>query len=284
MKHLALILMLLAAASLACGPTINVNVPRVTTGPTETLTIGEPSPGGETITDVTLRMGAGRFTLGGGAEGLIDGTIQYNVPEWKPIVTRGDGRLTIEQGNQGAINGVPDDATINDWNLRLGTVPINLSIEAGAYKGKLALGGLALRSLSIADGASSSDVTFDTPNAGEMSTFTYSSGASSVTLTGLANANFATMSFKGGAGDYTLDFSGTLQRNASVTIDAGVSSLVIVVPKGASATVTVEGAVNSVHLDGSWAQSGQSYTLAGSGKTLTIAVTAGVGSVRLVEK
>jgi hypothetical protein len=92
------------------------------------------------------------------------------------------------------------------------------------------------------------------------------------------------MTFTGGAGDYTLDFSGTLQRNASVQIDAGVSSLVIIVPKGASATVTVEGAVNSVRVDGSWVRSGDSYTLAGSGKTLTIAVTAGVGSVRLVEK
>ena len=55
-------------------------------------------------------------------------------------------------------------------------------------------------------------------------------------MTGLANANFSTMIFSSGAGDYTLDFSGDLQRDATVTITTGLSNLKLVVPKGVAAT------------------------------------------------
>ena len=46
-----------------------------------------------------------------------------------------------------------------------------------------------------------------------MSILRYETGASTVKLNGLANANFGTLIFSGGAGDYTLDFSGDLQRS-----------------------------------------------------------------------
>ena len=50
-----------------------------------------------------------------------------------------------------------------------------------------------------------------------MESLTYDTGASSVTITGLADANFKKMEFKGGAGSFTLDFSGQLRTDGSVT-------------------------------------------------------------------
>ena len=89
---------------------------------------------------------------------------------------------------------------------------MDLTIAAGAYEGNLELGGLALKSLTVKDGASHVDLSFPEPNQTEMSILRYETGASDVKLTGLANANFSTLTFSGGAGNYTLDFSGELQR------------------------------------------------------------------------
>lgn len=72
-----------------------------------------------------------------------------------------------------------------------------------------------------------------------MTIFRYETGASSVSLSGLANANFSTLVFDCGAGGYTLDFSGDLQRDAIVTIDSGFSDLKLVIPKEINAKVTI---------------------------------------------
>ena len=72
-----------------------------------------------------------------------------------------------------------------------------------------------------------------------MTVFRYETGASSVKLTGLANANFGTLIFNSGAGDYTLDFSGTLKRDATITVSSGISNLILVIPDGVTANVTV---------------------------------------------
>ena len=67
-----------------------------------------------------------------------------------------------------------------------------------------------MKSLVIKDGASDNVVSFDAVNPVNMTKLDYTTGASTVTLKGLANANFDIMSFTGGAGTYTLDFAGTL--------------------------------------------------------------------------
>ena len=74
-----------------------------------------------------------------------------------------------------------------------------------------------------------------------MSLFKYSTGASNITLEGLANANCSQFIFRSGAGAYTLDFSGELTRDMMVTIESGVSSITIIVPEGTSAVLTTNG-------------------------------------------
>ncbi len=272
----------LAVAALACSP-VAINIPRLETGPTETITIDEPIPTDAKVVDVEVRMGAGELELRGGAERLAEGTIKYNVPEWKPTITNADGKLVIEQGHSDE-GGVPEGDVINDWSLKLGDVPMNLTVDAGAYDGALELGGLPLRHLTLNNGAATTEVTFDEANPEEMDSFDVRTGASTVTLTGLANANFDDMSFEGGAGTYTLDFSGELQRDASVKIKAGVSTVTIDIPPGTAAKVVVTGAVSNVATAGDWSVSGSTYETSGSGPTLTITIELGVGSLTLVNK
>ena len=48
------------------------------------------------------------------------------------------------------------------------------------------------------------------------------------------------LTFNSGAGDYILDISGELQRDATVTIETGLSNIILVIPDDTHAIVTVE--------------------------------------------
>jgi hypothetical protein len=136
-----------------------------------------------------------------------------------------------------------------------------------------------LKSLTVRDGASHVDLSFVEPNQTEMSLLRYETGASDVKLSGLANANFSTLAFSGGAGNYTLDFSGELQRDAVVTVEAGLGNLTLVIPEEVDATVTVEGAAVNISHSSGWAQSGQQYAQNGSGPSLRILVKMAAGNL-----
>jgi hypothetical protein len=277
----------LTAASLACSINLNLpDLPRIQTGPEQTFTIAEAAPDAAEVVDVELNMGMGELTLSGGAAGLIDGEVRYNVDEWEPTLTNTGDTLTLSQGDSDDLQaGLPTEDVINAWDLQLGEgVPLNLSIDAGAYAGNLALGGLPLRRLEINDGASHAEVSFDAPNPEAMERLVYETGASSVTLTGLANANFEEMEFNGGAGEYELDFSGDLQRDATVEVVAGLSSLRISVPAGTNVRVDVGGGLHDVDTQGNWTASGDTYETSGSGPTLTIDVDMGAGSLTLISQ
>ena len=289
-RTLWLSLLGLALPLLAC--TITIPAPaQLTTGPTVTLPVSVPAPKGataDTPVKVMLHMGAGELKLQGNADGLAQGEITYNVPDWKPGITTDDDRLLIEQAQfsgQAPNFRLPGNNSdiINTWDLKLGPAPMTLNINAGAYTGNLNLSGLHLRQLAISDGASDSQVTFEAANPEIMDTFTYQTGASTVKLTGLGYANFKELNFKGGVGDYTMDFAGTLQRNATVTVDAGMSTLRLSIPSTTKATVEISGGMKGVKTEGTWTAHEDTYTTTGvSEYTLTIKVNIGLGSLTLI--
>lgn len=264
---------------MACG--FSIDLPRrAQTGPDVTDEISVSNPKSEEP-HLSLNFGAGELKLSTGAEGLVEGTVLYNVKELKPEVVENGSNIEIKQGNLGVIP--PFNGMKNRWDLRLGSTPMELEIDAGAYDGNLELGGLALKSLTVKDGAAHVDVSFSEPNLVEMSNLAYSTGASEVTLTGLANANFSTFEFDSGAGSYTLDFSGELQHDASVKVESGLSELIIIVPEGVNATVRIDGGLTDINTGNGWSQSGSTYSHQGSGPSLTITVNMGAGSVTLKE-
>ncbi|HZD41100.1 MAG TPA: hypothetical protein VE131_10290, partial [Terriglobales bacterium] len=101
--------------------------------------------------------------------------------------------------------------------------------------------------------------------------------------TGLANANFSTLTFSGGAGNYTLDFSGELQREAVVTIDSGLGNLSLIIPENRDAMVTVESTAVNINHSSGWAQNGKNYIQRGSGPTLTIIVKMAAGNLVITD-
>src|SRR5260221_13028777 len=79
-RRLLITVAALAAATLACN--IGVNVPRVNTGPTQTLTISQPAASDIQHTDGQGTMGAGAPKIGPGSEGRWGGPVRDNVAGW----------------------------------------------------------------------------------------------------------------------------------------------------------------------------------------------------------
>jgi hypothetical protein len=283
-KPLLIALSILVLTSLACGFQFNLPVTQIKTGPLETETIQVALPeNGSFAPEVRLTFGAGELKVNPGSERTrLDGTAQYNVSDFKPRISTSGSRVHIEQGSL-EIKGIPNfnKGIQNEWDLLLPVAPLSLRIEAGAYKGSLELGGLAIEEIEVSDGASEVQLSFSTPNQIEMRRFTYTTGASDVRLHGLGNANFTELNFRSGAGNYLLDFSGPLQRDAQVTIESGISNIEILVPAGTNARLLFEGGLSNVDADGDWTKAGSEYQHAGTGPTLTILVKMGAGNLEL---
>lgn len=285
-RMIFLAITVIALASLACSININLPSTQVKTGPTQTDSIIVPLlTDKQAVADVTLQFGAGTLTLQpatGTPTDLINGTAKYNVADIKPEVTTNNNNVTIEQGNL-KFTGIPtiNSRVINDWNLSLANAPMDLTIKAGAYEGQYELGGLSIHSLEVTDGAAKVNLSFSSANQTQMSSLQYTTGASEVSLDGLANAYARDMTFRGGAGNYTLDFSGDLRANMTVSVEAGVSQVTVIVPQGMNAQVVTETGLMAISTSGGWQQQGSTYSLSGSGNMITINVKMGAGNLRL---
>ncbi len=178
-KFILLSIAALAIVSLACSVTLNLPETQIKTGPTVTEDINVPPLADTQATaNVSLGFGAGKLNLQpGSADALVSGTATYNVVDFKPIVTINGSDVTVEQGNL-KLNRVPilNSNVTNQWDLALGTNPMNLLIKAGAYEGNFELGGLSIHSLEVTDGASKVDVSFSKHNLVEMTTLQIHNG------------------------------------------------------------------------------------------------------------
>jgi hypothetical protein len=284
-KKFLLVITILVLVTISCSLTVNLPVTTdIKTGDLVKEQVTIPSQtGSDQPTKLVLNFAAGQMNLSAGnGTDLVNGTATYIVTDLKPNITISEDKVKIETGNL-QINGIPDfeDRMKNIWDLELGKDPLDLTIKSGAYVGDFELGGLAITNLQISDGAAEVDLNFQEPNRVQMDTFRYETGASNVSLHNLANANFGTMIFQSGAGDFELDFSGELQRDATVFVESGLSSLRISVPENTRVELQTESGLTTTTVRGAWVQSGNTYTIDGEGPTLKITVEMNAGSLIL---
>jgi hypothetical protein len=279
-KKLLIAMFTLALVTLACG--FQTNFPNAKTpGPDVTDKISVTAP--DAHTTLTLSFGAGKLTLAPGAKELVEGVATYNIPDLKPEIKTEGGDVTIKQGDY-KVNGVPIFNDLkNEWELKLGAEPMDLTVNAGAYKGDFDLGGLALTNLTVNDGAAEVTLDFSAANKEKMAVLSYKTGASNVSLKNLSNANFGTLIFESGAGNYKLDFGGKLQRDGSATIRSGMSNLTLIIPADLAATIKVSSGLSNVQTPSGWSKHGDMYTQEGAGPTLTVIIEMGAGNVQITQ-
>lgn len=127
-------------------------------GPLSTLPV-DIGLGHSSRANMEMDMGAGELTLQGGATDLLNGTIEYNIPSWKPEIntsTIGNSTdVTIKQPEGHAVHGNAHYI----WDLKVNdSVLLDLGLTCGAGHETLRLGDTKLRTLNVHIGAGQVDV------------------------------------------------------------------------------------------------------------------------------
>jgi len=109
--------------------------------------------------NIEFDLAAGELDLRGGAQKLLQGTFEYNVADWKPIVqtsTIGShATITIKEPEGTHMGG----DTHYTWDLSLNDkVLLDLTLNCGAGHAKMDLGSLDLRSVQVHMGAGQVDL------------------------------------------------------------------------------------------------------------------------------
>jgi len=266
------------------GTLVGSAMPTVELGSTLAETINVAAPDTSEPPDLALTVRGGRFLLAPGAkEGVVEGTVTYNVPQLKPQIDIDGSDIRIYPEEELGFGAFATENLKNTWDLKLGPMPMELTLDVGGTETEIELGALALSDLAVTQGMGDFQLSFSRPNQIEMENLKFKGGASSTKLIGLANARVRDISFEGGAGEFTLDFSGELQNDMEVDISGGVGEITIIVPKGVAAQVSSSGAMSGIEVMGDWQKSDETtYILPGEGHKITIKANIGLGNLKLL--
>jgi hypothetical protein len=232
---------------------------------------------------VSVEYGAGRLVITPGTENsLYRATLRYDANVYKPLNTYDDGELRIGITG-GKISG--RNMKAGRLDLALGTrVPLDLNLKFGAAEADLELGGLRLQKATIQTGASDTEVRVSRPNPITCSTARFEVGAAKFAAEGLGNLNCEDLSFSGGVGDVSLDFTGNWRADGTVDIDMGLGSLTLRFPRGLGVAVRKSSVLASFDSQG-LIKRGQVYYSEGFDKAdrkLNINIDAALGSIKVL--
>ena len=238
---------------------------------------------GEDVLQVNLEYGAGRLVITPGAENsLYRAKLRYDANVYRPLNSYDNGALKIGITG-GKISG--RNMKAGRLELALGTqVPIELMLQFGAAEADLELGGLRLQKATIQTGASDTNVRVSRPNPLTCSTARFEVGAAKFSAEGLGNLNCEDLSFSGGVGEVTLDFTGNWRADATVDIDMGLGSLTLRLPRGLGVAVQKSSVLASFDSQG-LIKRGQVYYSEGFDKAerkLNINIDAALGSIKVL--
>jgi len=231
---------------------------------------------------------SGRLELQSGGEKLVYGTITYDIPEWKPLITKGPDRVQIKQDERWTHTHW--NRPQNDWSLNLGTArPYMLKIKTGVSRGRISLGGLPLTDLYIMAGVGDCNIRFEEPNPEQMERLRIESGVGQTDVLGLLNANAREIKIGGGVGQVKLEFTGKKpEHDTPVRVEAGVGGFELILDKDVSAVIRVNGlagvdlrgAVRTRRRSfGSGVYETEAYT--SEGPTLDLRVSIGLGGLTI---
>lgn len=252
---------------------------------TETAEINVAYPDSPDL-HLRIRVGACHLKIAPGNGGMwVAGSYQYPKGALPLKIEKRGGTVTITQdydvtGLGGLIRYTPR------FNLALGkTKPYALAIEAGASDVAVDLGGVPVKELAIKQAAGMAEFDFSAPNPREMSSLTVNSGAVALQMKNLDNANFAEMSFDGGAASYKFEFGGALRRDAQARISTSMAPVDIRIPSATAARVVENTMAAALDLGDGFMKKGGAFlteaALSGGTPTLTIRANVSLGTLSL---
>jgi hypothetical protein len=261
-------------------------------GRDETKTIKKTIPfEGEKHLTVIVDIGVGTIDIKKSSTGdILNAEVEYDPDnirvdiDYEQRKDRGELYLVSERRNKG----LDIDSEDNHWYLEFGDkVPINFEIDIGACEAEFDFSGLRIDGLDMDIGASSIVIDFRKLNPERIPKIRIDVGASELEINGLGNANFDKLSFDGGVGDFTLDFSGDFTHRSYVDMSVGLGSLSVLVPKDAGVQIRSESSfLSSIDIDEDDFEEVdddiyESDNFGDTDKELVIEIDVGLGSVEV---
>jgi hypothetical protein len=232
---------------------------------------------------VDVGYAAGTLNIEAGSAALLyRAGLRYDADVFDdPEMSYENGALTIDLSD-GHVKG--HDLEAGRLNLALGTsVPLDIDLQFGAAEATIDLGGLMVQNASIQTGASRTMLRVSKPNRVPCRKLNLEVGAARLEAVGLGNLNLEQLEVSGGVGEITLDFSGSVKRNIDATVEMGLGSLTLRVPRGTGLKVTKDGLLASFDSQG-MVKRGDSYYSENWGSAqshVTVGIDAAFGSINV---
>ena len=240
---------------------------------------------GERSLDVEVRYGAGEFTVGPAETGILYRMqLRYDEEVFEPVAERQGSALRIGTETVGR-RWMGRDHSGGKMELQLARdVAMDLSMEFGAVKAEIDLGGLRLTGLDIETGASKTRLVVSEPNVETMEEASLEVGAAEFKARQLGNLNASRIEVDAGVGDIDLDFTGEWRRDARIMVDMGLGALTLRFPKGLGVKLVKDTFLTSLDSEGLIKRGDAYYSLDydEAEYRVTVDVDAAFGSIRVV--
>lgn len=219
-----------------------------------------------------------------------DGTLyrmdlEYDEDLFRPIAEYAPGQLLIGTESLKHRFRFSRDMEAGELNLELSTeVPMDLNLEFGAVRADIDLGGLRITRLRVETGASETRLRVSRPNPERARVVSFEVGVASFTARELGNLNADRIELEAGVGDITLDFTGEWTEDARVSIEMGLGSLELRIPRGLGVKLTKDAFLVSLDSQGLVKRGDAYYSLDydDADVRLTIDIEAAFGSIDVV--
>ena len=240
---------------------------------------------GEEELRVHVTYGAGRLKVHPAEEGLLYRMrVRYDEDTFEPRADFDGRRLRL------GVEGIGRSIRIGkrrSGEMELGLardVPMELSLEFGAVRADLELGGLSLTGLDLQTGASESTVRISEPNPVAMDRARFRVGAADFTVRRLGNLNAERIEVDAGLGEVTLWFTGEWRHDTRVSVEMGLGSLELRFPEGLGVRLRKDSFLTGLDSEGLVKRGDSYYSLDWdeAGTRITVDLNAAFGSVRVV--
>ncbi|HWL84378.1 MAG TPA: hypothetical protein VNO21_01170 [Polyangiaceae bacterium] len=230
--------------------------------------------------DVHVEMQAGELHLTPGGVHVVGGAAKTNVSDLAPAVATTGYRVSVTQGKPGTDASQWGSGLIADYRLTLGTTFMTLAVSGQAGPMDLELGGLAIQSLTVRNGAGPVRIGFGAPNPLAAEALDIESSAGSITLTDVGRFGASKVRVHAQAGAVTLGLGSKVEREVSLDLESGAGPIQVSLPAGITARADVKSEAGPLKLNG-WTKDGETYVLGSPGPSprVHIQVKTGAGAI-----
>jgi hypothetical protein len=192
---------------------------------------------------VRVEYAAGTIDLAPSASAVLYRmSLKYDAEQSSPIALFDEAARSVTIGTRSATShwngGHREGNTLRAELSR--TVPLRLSLELGAAKGTLQLGGLRLQDLSLKTGATRMRIDFAEANPEALRNFDLDVGAADVTVTRAGNARAAQTRINVGVGSLDYDMAGAWEGETELSVNLALGNLTLRIPQDAGVRIAAQ--------------------------------------------